>query len=333
MSLSKKIAVIGSNAFSAAYFIKVALEQGWDVLGISRSKEVALPYRPYGWEPEKHVGRFTFLQAHLADDTDAILKTIQDEEIPYVVNFASLGMVAESWQYPKDYYVTNVVGNVALHEGLRQFDFLDKYVHVSTPEVYGNTSGNVTEDCVFNPSTPYAASRAACDLHLQTFFAQYDFPVIYTRAANVFGPGQQPYRIIPRAILCDRLPETLHLHGGGVSVRSFIHIKDVSEGTLMLLDKGVNGEAYHLSTNRYVSIRELVELIYERMGADFDARVEVSPERPGKDPAYYLDSQKLMDLGWAPQVSLEDGIDETIAWIDQFMPQIRELPLGYTHAR
>ncbi|MGB0372057.1 MAG: GDP-mannose 4,6-dehydratase [Opitutales bacterium] len=329
----RKLAVIGSNAFSAAYFIKVALEEGWDVVGISRSSEVAEPYRPYAWDSPSHKGTFRFVQAHLADDTDKILNVIEEEEIAYVVNFASLGMVAESWQYPKDYYVTNVVGNVALHEGLRRFDFLKKYVHVSTPEVYGNTSGDVKEDCVFNPSTPYAASRAACDLHLQTFAAQYDFPVVFTRAANVFGPGQQPYRIIPRAILCDRLPETLHLHGGGVSVRSFIHIRDVSVGTLMLLDKGVNGEAYHLSTDRYVSIRELVELIYARMGSDFASRVEVSPERPGKDPAYYLDSQKLHDLGWQPQVSLEDGIDETIRWIDQYLAPIRDLPLGYTHIR
>ena len=199
-----KLAVIGSNAFSAAYFIKVALEKGWEVFGISRSKEVAEPYRPYTWEADKQSGSFRFIQAHLADDTEKILKVIEDEKIPYVVNFASLGMVAESWKYPKDYYVTNVVGNVALHEGLRNFDFLEKYVHISTPEVYGHTSGDVKEDCIFNPSTPYAASRAACDLHLQTFFDQYGFPVIYTRAANVFGPGQQPYRIIPRSILCER---------------------------------------------------------------------------------------------------------------------------------
>ena len=333
MAPPRKLAVIGSNAFSAAYFIKVALEQGWDVVGISRSKEVAEPYRPYAWEPEKHEGSLRFVQAHLADDTDSILDVIKAEKIPYVVNFASLGMVAESWQYPKDYYVTNVVGNVALHEGLRQFDFLETYLHVSTPEVYGHTEGDVKEDCGFNPSTPYAASRAACDLHLQTFFARYKFPVIYTRAANVFGPGQQPYRIIPRAILCDRLSDTLHLHGGGVSVRSFIHIRDVSVGTLLLLEKGIHGEAYHLSTDRYVSIRNLVELIYQRMGADFAARVEVSPERPGKDPAYYLNSEKLSALGWSPGMSLEDGLDETIAWIDRFLPAIRDLPLGYNHAR
>ena len=104
-------------------------------------------------------------------------------EPSFVVNFAAQSMVAESWLYPDQWYQTNVVANVKLHEKIRQFSFLKKYVHVSTPEVYGSCSGNVTESAPFNPSTPYAASRAACDLHLLTFFKNYQFPVVFTRAS------------------------------------------------------------------------------------------------------------------------------------------------------
>ena len=111
-------------------------------------------------------------------------------------------MVGESWLNPDHWMMTNVVSTVRLHDRLRSFDFLERYVHVTTPEVYGSTEGWVREDAPFNPSTPYAVSRAAGDMSLRTYFATYGFPVVFTRAANVYGPGQQLYRIIPRTILC-----------------------------------------------------------------------------------------------------------------------------------
>src|SRR5207247_10423791 len=153
-------------------------------------------------------------------------------------------------------------------EKIRRFGFLKKYVHVSTPEVYGTCVGNVTESAPFNPSTPYAASRAACDLHLMTFFRNYHFPVVFTRAANVYGPGQQLYRIIPRTIFFIRLGRKLQLHGGGRSVRSFIHARDVAEGTLRVARQSLAGEAYHLSTSVCLSVRELVELICRKLGVN-----------------------------------------------------------------
>jgi dTDP-glucose 4,6-dehydratase len=241
-------------------------------------------------------------------------------------------MVAESWLHPEHWYQTNVVANVALHEGLRRMEFLRKYVHVSTPEVYGSCSGNVTEVAPLNPSTPYAASRAACDLHLLTFVKNYAFPVAFTRAANVFGPGQQLYRIIPRTILFIRLGRRLQLHGGGRSVRSFIHIRDVADGTLRVARQAPAGEVYHLSTTRTISIRELVELICRQMGADFHNVVEVVGDRPGKDAAYLLDSTKARNaLGWSDRVTLEAGIEETIAWVAQHLEELRGLPFDYQH--
>jgi dTDP-glucose 4,6-dehydratase len=152
------------------------------------------------------------------------------------------------------------VANVKLHEKIRQFPFLKKYVHVSTPEVYGSCSGNVTESAPFNPSTPYAASRAACDLHLLTFFKNYQFPVVFTRAANVYGPGQQLYRIVPRTIFFIKTGRRLQLHGGGRSVRSFIHAR-CSRRHWRVAHGGEPGEGVSFLHRPYVSIRELVERI------------------------------------------------------------------------
>ena len=95
----------------------------------------------------------------------------------------------ESWKHPDHWFMTNVVSTVRLHERLRHCDFIRKYVHVTTPEVYGSTEGFIREDAPFRPSTPYAVSRAAGDMSLRTFFEAYEFPVVFTRAANVYGPG------------------------------------------------------------------------------------------------------------------------------------------------
>lgn len=331
--MGERIFVIGSNSFSGASFIAHALEAGASVFGVSRSPEAHPVFLPYRWDASAGVrDRFECAQLDLNLDTDRIVEAIAGFRPDFVVNFAAQSMVAESWLHPEHWYQTNVVANVRLHDRLRRFDWLKRYVHVSTPEVYGSCQGDVTEEAALNPSTPYAASRAACDLHLLTFFRQYRFPVVFTRAANVFGPGQQLYRIIPRTILFIRTGRCLSLHGGGHSVRSFIHIRDVAEGTLRVARQGVPGQVYHLATRVTHSIRAVVELICRRLGADFARVVEVVGERPGKDAAYRLDSTKARSvLGWEDRIAFEDGLDEVIAWVANHLEVLRQQPLDYVH--
>jgi len=169
-------------------------------------------------------------------------------------------------------------------------------------------------------------------MSLKTFHSVYNFPVTSTRAANVFGPGQQLYRIIPRTILFIRLGKKIHLHGGGHSVRSFIHIRDVARGTLLAAQQSKTGQVYHFSTTRHISIRELVEYICKKMDVHFNSAVETSGERPGKDLAYLLDSTSAQEeLGWKPEISLESGIDETIAWVDKNFEELKKQPFDYLH--
>ena len=252
------ILIIGSNSFSGATFADFALAQGARIIATSRSAELMDVFLPYKWHDHTN---FTFYPLDLNKHLTEITTLIQDVKPSYVVNFAAQSMVAESWLNPGDWFMTNVVSTIKFHDELRKCDFLKRYVHVSTPEVYGSCTGFVGEDYPFNPSTPYAVSRAAADMSLRTFRAAYNFPVVTTRAANVYGPGQQLYRIIPRTILFIMLGRKLQLHGGGVSTRSFIHMRDVSDATWKIMQNGQDGDTYHISTNEVVSIHDLVERI------------------------------------------------------------------------
>lgn len=334
LELSKSILIIGSNSFSGSHFAYEALRQGFRVWGTSRSKESNDRFLAYKWE-ESYSDRFRFQQLDLNTELDQLICLIEHVRPSYIVNFAGQGMVSQSWEHPLDWYQTNLLSQVALHEHLRKANYLEKYIHFTTPEVYGSSNGQlIREGSPFNPTTPYAVSRAACDMHLDTFFRAYEFPVIFTRAANVYGAGQQPYRIIPRTILSARTGKGMLLHGGGGSQRSFIHISDVSRALLLLCMHGQPGTTWHLSTQEWISIRSLVERVCGICGVDMNSFCNVSEETLGKDQEYRLDSSKIRKThGWKDAVSLDEGLEEVVNWVDSNLSFLCSQEWNYVHKK
>jgi len=321
--------VLGSNSFSGATFVATALEAGADVVGISRSPEPAEPLLPYRWAPHE---RFAFHALDFNRDLDRIEAVIREARPDSIVNFAAQSMVAQSWEHPEHWYQTNVVATARLVDRLRRLDCLRTFVQVSTPEVYGSTSGLVKETAPFNPSTPYAVSKAACDMNLLAYRKAFGFPVAFTRAANVCGPGQPLYRIIPRTVFCVLTGQKLRLEGGGTSVRSFIHMRDVAEGTLEVARRGTPGEVYHLATDQNQTIRAVVEEICRQMAARFEDCVETTPPRLAQDPAYLLDCTKArVEFDWRPKRTVADVIAETIEWMKKNLDRLRTIPADYVH--
>jgi dTDP-glucose 4,6-dehydratase len=325
-----KFLILGANSFSGATFADYLAEQGIDVIATSRSAQPDDAFLPYKWE--KRPGSVRFETVDLNNDLDKLKSIMTTERPTHVVNFAAQSMVGQSWENPDHWMMTNVVSTVRLHDCLRACDWLERYVHVTTPEVYGSTEGWVKEEAPFNPSTPYAVSRAAADMSLRTYVNQHGFPAVSTRAANVFGPGQQLYRIIPRTVLVGLAGGKLTLDGGGISTRSFITMRDVSDATLKVALNGTNGDTYHISTDRMISIRELVEMIFNDLECSFEDHVTVGPERPGKDSAYMLDSAKIRkELGWSDRETLEEGISQTVAWARKFKDVLAATNPDYVH--
>lgn len=323
-------AVIGSNSFSGSDFIDLLLENPEnEVIGVSRSPEKSPLYLRY----KRHVWpRFRFYQMDLNRQMDELLGLLDRERPPYIVNFAALLEPGYSWDNPDQWYHTNVMSLVRLANHLKDRDYLRRYLHISTPEVYGSCNGSVKEDAPLNPSTPYAASKAAGDLFLFTLVKAFSLPLVMVRSTNVYGAHQQLYRIIPRSMIYIGSGRRIPLHGGGTAVKSYIHIRDVSQGELAVLHYGRLGAVYHLSPGEGISIRDLVRRICERMGKRFEEATGVVEGRLGQDAVYVIDSSRARtELGWFPQISLETGLDEVATWIEQNWDEIQSQPLDYEH--
>ncbi len=326
----QRYAVMGSNSFAGAAFIARAIADGADVIGFNRSPETSSIFHQY--PKVEGSGRYRFFQADINHNLDTILTRLDEFNTQVIVDFAGQGMVAESWKNPEQWYTTNIVAKVRFHDQLRRRTWLQRYIRISTPEVYGSQDTLVSENFQYNPSTPYAVSHAAIDMSLRAFHQQYDFPVIFSRFANFYGPGQQLYRIVPRTIIYALSGKKLQLHGGGTSIRAFIYGADVADGIMRTIDKGTVGEVYHFSPERFLTIRQLVEITCQQMGVDFDNLVELTPDRPGKDLAYLMNSNKVRtELDWLESVSFEQGINATVEWVKASFDEIRTLPLDYLH--
>ena len=237
------ILVIGSNSPTGASFCAHALGIGFKVIATSRSKELHDVFLPYKWKDAKGL---TFEKVDLNYNMDVLEGLIMSHRPKYILNFASQGMVAQSWENPTHWMQTNVVATTALLEVLRNLDFLKRYIHFTTPEVYGSTLDWISENRIYAPSTPYALSRAAGDMAVALWTKTYNLPIIMTRSANVYGEGQQLYRIIPRTFICCLTGQKLQLQGGGMSSRTFIHFDDVSRALMLICEQGNNGEDYHI---------------------------------------------------------------------------------------
>lgn len=327
----KKTLVLGANSFSGQDFVDLLLDDpDQQVIGVSRSPErsdVALRYKR-----RIDLSRYRYFQLDMNGQTDQLIALLDAERPSAIVNFAAQSEVAPSWKHPEHWFQTNCVALAKLVNHLRRQDYLERYLHISSPEVYGACVGTVHEDAPFNASTPYAASKAAADMLLDTYHRQFGFPLLSVRATNVYGARQQLFKIIPRTVIYSRLGRKVQLHGGGVAVKSYIHIRDVSRGELAVLRDGCVGQLYHLSPDEGIAVRDVVETIAKRMGRSLDEIATVAEERPGQDAAYVIDSSKARgELGWKPTISFDDGIAEVVQWVDAYWDQIQNQSLDYQH--
>jgi dTDP-glucose 4,6-dehydratase len=321
-----KTLILGSNSFSGSMCLRYLIDNGLPSIGIARNNNLPDVYNPN----EKKEG---FKEFALGDSFNPkeVVEICESEKVTHIFNFVAQSMVAQSWKNPGLWYQTNVVWLAKLVNALQSWGKTRIFLQFSTPEVYGNTPDWQSENWDFTPSTPYAISRAAGDLHLRALAQHFSFPVIFTRTANIYGPYQPLYRVVPKAMFYAYHKLKFPLDGRGTSVRSFVYMEDVASALLKIAKKGQIGDTYHISTESAISIYDLVRKIYLLFGIQSEDIFEFTDDRAGKDSKYLLDSGKLRkNFNWVETETLESGLLKTKDWLERNISALEQLPLDYT---
>ncbi len=237
-------------------------------------------------------------------------------KVDLVINFAAESHVDRSINEPKPFINSNILGVYTLLEAIRKFD--KKFVHISTDEVFGSLiSGSADEKSPFNPSSPYASSKASAELIINSYVATYGCKAIITRCTNNYGARQSPEKLIPKIILLAYNKKKIPIYGTGKNIRDWIYVDDHCDAIIRIIQKGVCGESYNISAKNELDNVTIVKTILQLMGRSKDL-IKFTKDRPGHDFRYSLNSSKIRrELGWKPKHTFRDGIKETISWYIQ----------------
>ncbi len=279
----------------------------------------------YAGELSKHraiekKNNYHFIKADI-NDQKAIICLFENKKFDFIVHFAAESHVDRSIIEPEIFVQTNVLGTYMLLQAAYQVG-IEKIIHVSTDEVYGQLEYNpqtfFTEESPLQPSSPYSASKASSDLLVLAYYKTFGLPINITRCSNNYGPYQFPEKLIPLTILNVLNNRKVQLYGNGQNVRDWLHVFDHCTAIDLILHEGVNGEVYNIGGHNEHSNLKVVEKIISLLGKS-EKLIEYVEDRLGHDKRYAINPEKVTLLGWEPKYSFELGIKETIQWYVQNM--------------
>ena len=233
-----------------------------------------------------------------------------------VVNFAAESFVDRSINNADPFLVSNIRGTFTILDIITKQK--KRMIQISTDEVFGSLSkGSAGEQAKFNPSSPYAATKAAAELLIKSFSVTYDSDVVITRCTNNYGPRQFPEKLIPKTIILAKQGRNIPIYGNGKNLRDWIFVDEHCDAVYEILINGKSGQAYNISANNEISNMQIVNKILEIMDKSDDL-IEFVEDRPGHDQRYSLDSSKIKnELGWSTKINFEEGIRKTIEWYEK----------------
>jgi len=235
------------------------------------------------------------------------------EKCDAVVNFAAESFVDRSILDANPFLVSNIRGAYTILDIITKQK--KRMIQISTDEVFGSLSeGTAIEDSKFNPSSPYAATKASAELLVNSYLITHNSDVIITRCTNNYGPHQFPEKLIPKIILLANQNKKIPIYGNGKNVRDWIHVDDHCEAVLSVLNDGKKGESYNISANNEIDNLTIVKKILKIMDKSEDL-IEFVEDRPGHDFRYSMSSEKISnELNWETKYSFDEGLENTIRW-------------------
>ena len=343
--VSKRLLVTGACGFIGAHLIRHLLANYDDIDFIVTYDKITNCSKPTPFvgcpEQYKFPKKHLLVQGDICDE-QKVLETLKQYKIDTIVHLAAETHVDDSFQNSFKFTKTNIMGtHILLQCTLELKDQIKRFIHVSTDEVYGETSGGeaFTETSTLNPTNPYAASKVGAEALVNSYRISYDLPCIITRGNNVFGKEQYFDKVIPKFIcrLLRGLP--VEIHGLGDAKRSFLYVKDTVRALDIIMRKGTVGKIYNIGTNRETTILDLAKWLLNYIKTECpelflpnpaessqdkspDPKITFVKDRFFNDKRYFINSQALHDLGWKPTVTLEEGLVKTAKWYNENMAKL-----------
>ena len=261
---------------------------------------------------------------------DTVQSVFEQHAITHVMHFAAETHVDNSFLDSLPFSVANVLGTDVLLRQSKQTPGFQRFVHVSTDEVYGECKhGSFDETAPLAPSNPYSASKAGAELLVQSYVQSFGFPAVITRANNIYGPHQYPEKLVPKLLLRGMEGRSFPLHGSGSSVRNYLYVADAARAFGLVLHQGQLGQIYNISGTQEYSTLQVAHKL-QSVFAEQDQPVpplEHVRDRAFNDCRYSVSSDKLQQLGWAPTVDLTEGLRLCYAWYRQHSSRYDQLGL------
>ena len=322
----RRLLVTGGAGFIGSNFIRYWIDRH------PEDRVVNLDVLTYAGNPENlaDIEAAPGYRFEHGDITDAVCVAgvFADEAIDTVVNFAAESHVDRSILGPEAFIRTNVQGTFTLLEAAREawrdFSADQRFLHVSTDEVYGSLTANdapFTESHAYAPNSPYSATKAASDHLVRAWHHTWGLPVLTTNCSNNYGPYQFPEKLIPLVILNALEGKPIPVYGDGLNVRDWLYVEDHCRGIEAVIEKGIPGEVYNIGGDNEWRNIDIVKLICERLNelqpgqADYRDLITLVKDRPGHDRRYAIDAAKIRhELGWEPRHDFRSGIEQTLRW-------------------
>ena len=304
-----KLLVTGGLGFIGSNFIIHVLKNYDDFEVINLDAEIEGSNHDNLKDIEKSE-RYRFVKGNITN------KKLLDEliaKVDCVINFAAESHVDRSIVDPNPFLISNFRGVYTILETLK--DKKRKFIQISTDEVFGTINeGSATEITRFNPSSPYAATKASAELLINSYIVTYGIDVIITRCTNNYGPHQFFEKLIPKTISLAMNDKSIPIYGNGKSIRDWIFVEDHCKAIMLVLKNGKSGETYNISASNEINNLQVVSEILKMLDKPQEL-IKFVESRPGEDTRYSLDSTKIQrELGWKPEISFDEGIKQTIEW-------------------
>lgn len=263
---------------------------------------------------------YHFIKGNI-NDKFLIKQILNDYKITHIIHFAAQSHVDSSFSVPLQYTYDNIQGTHTLLEEVRLYNKIERFIHVSTDEVYGESMNEIyeahkTEQSILCPTNPYAASKAGAELIAQSYNHSFKLPIIITRGNNVYGLNQYPEKLIPKFIKLLEENKKVTIQGDGSAVRAFLHVNDTIKAFEIILNKGKIGEIYNIGCDEGMeyTVLDVTKILIKMIKNtdDYDKWIEYVEDRLYNDKRYYISNNKLKELGWNIKIKFEDGLKNLV---------------------